>query len=176
LCYGDLHHRHTIEPEDMAILVDIANTAVSRVKRSIEWVHMPVPKDKETAGYFMPLQQLSIGSACLYLGLVHADDEEGTRRRIAAAQSVGIKDFGVATECGMGRTPREQLESILQISRDVTKPAEVSQEDVTPKKRSKRSWLLALPRTCQVKLCGPFSSSREMAADSSDTNGKVLQR
>jgi hypothetical protein len=175
LCYGDLHHRHTIEPEDMAILVDIANTAVSRVKRSIEWVHMPVPKDKESAGYFKPLQQLSIGNARLYLGLVHADDEEGTRRRIAAAQSVGVKDFGVATECGMGRTPREQLESILQISRDVTKPAEVSPE-LTPKTRSKRSWLLALLRTCRVKLCGPFRFSGEMTPDSSDTNGKALQR
>lgn len=45
----------------------------------------------------------------------------GTRKRIKAAQAV-LPSFGVATECGMGRTPNEELDSILQISEAVTKP------------------------------------------------------
>lgn len=67
------------------------------------------------------MARLDIGTgAKLYLGLVHFNDEEGPRRRNRAAQIV-VKDFGVATECGIGRTPADQLlPNILQISRDVT--------------------------------------------------------
>jgi Fe2+ or Zn2+ uptake regulation protein len=70
------------------------------------------------------LKNLDIGhDRRLYLGLVHAHDLEGTKRRIEIARSVIQHDFGVATECGLGRTPREDVDSIFQILKEITVPA-----------------------------------------------------
>ncbi|KAJ5917010.1 hypothetical protein N7504_001025 [Penicillium tannophilum] len=84
---------------------------------------MPVPKNRDDTAYFEPLKRLKAGDRTkLYLGLVHPNDKEGTFRRLQAARDViPGRDFGVSTECGMGRTPKEELTSILQISKDVTK-------------------------------------------------------
>ncbi|KAL4860743.1 hypothetical protein BDV12DRAFT_181168 [Aspergillus spectabilis] len=125
LCYGDLGHKHFIEPEDLGLLVDFANGILERVskKRTVAWLHVPVPKERDDAAYLEPLNDLqSAEDTRLYLGVVHAYDEEGTRRRIKTAQSVVKRSFGVATECGMGRTPKEELDNILQISKDVSAP------------------------------------------------------
>jgi len=119
LCYGDIGHRHFIEPKDMAHLVDIANTIKSQAKRDITFLHMPVPKDRTDIEYFTPLKELELGTTELYLGLVHYNDLEGTRKRIAAAHTA-VEKFGVATECGMGRTPADHLDSILEISAAVS--------------------------------------------------------
>ncbi|KAE8151820.1 hypothetical protein BDV25DRAFT_128516 [Aspergillus avenaceus] len=120
LCYGDYQHRHFVEPTDLSLLVDLANQIATVSPRPLSWIHMPVPKSRHDRAYFDPLRHLDIGDTVhLYLGLVHPNDEEGTRRRISTAQSV-VQRFGVATECGMGRTPRAELDSILAISRNVT--------------------------------------------------------
>lgn len=122
LCYGDLFHKHFVEPEDLTLLVDLANDIVSRIGHSVSWIHVPVPKDRDDVAYFEPLKKLSIpASTKVYLGLVHANDEEGTRKRIKTAQSV-LPMFGVSTECGMGRTPKEELDSILRIFEAVSAP------------------------------------------------------
>lgn len=124
LCYGDLHHRHFIEPEDTGLLVDLANGIACRLQRPVNWLHLPVPRNREDTAYFEPLKNLDIGpDSRLYLGLVHAHDLEGTKRRIEIARSVIQHDFGVATECGLGRTPREDVDSIFQILKEVTIPA-----------------------------------------------------
>lgn len=126
LCYGDLRHKHFVEPADSGLLVRLANEIVRVIgegdKHTIEWIHMPVPRDRNDAAYFEPLKALDLRGARLYLGLVHANDEKGTRAKIHAARSVYRGDLGVATECGMGRTPPEELDSILTISEAVTKP------------------------------------------------------
>lgn len=83
---------------------------------------MPVPKDRNDAAYFAPLEELKLqDNTQLFLGLIHHADEDGTRRRVEAAEKV-VKKFGVATECGMGRTPPEELESILKICAAVSAP------------------------------------------------------
>ena len=123
LCYGDSEHRHFIEPADTSLLVEMATGIIQTVQQhhSIDWIHMPVPRDRTDTAYFAPLRNLRLpDSTKLYLGLVHAKDESGTLQRVHAAQASCDVDFGVATECGMGRTPPEELESILQISRAVT--------------------------------------------------------
>ncbi|KAA8641776.1 hypothetical protein EYZ11_007018 [Aspergillus tanneri] len=124
LCYGDFGGKHFIEPEDLGVLVEFANDIVKTVRpRAVDWVHMPVPKDRPDRAYFEPLNRLAVDEETrLVLGLVHFEDEEGTRRRIQAAQKATRKRFSVATECGMGRVPKEQLDSILRISKEVTKP------------------------------------------------------
>ncbi|KAL3459050.1 hypothetical protein BJX64DRAFT_208039 [Aspergillus heterothallicus] len=125
ICYADLGHKHFLQPEDLGLCVELANGILERLEpqRPVEWLHVPVPKDRDDAAYFEPLKRLTAAeSTRLFLGLVHANDEEGTRRRIDAAQSVLDRQFGVATECGMGRTPLEELDSILHISKVVTGP------------------------------------------------------
>jgi hypothetical protein len=119
LCYGDRGHRHFVEPKDMSNLVEIAAAILKGAKREITWFHMPVPKDRTDDEYFKPLESLDLGKTQLYLGVVHFDDLEGTKQRIKSAMATN-KKFGVGTECGMGRTPPEHLDSILDISRKVT--------------------------------------------------------
>jgi len=56
----------------------------------------------------------------LYLGLVHADGAESTRKRIATASKY-VGDFGISTECGIARcrTP-DLIRSLLQIHADAS--------------------------------------------------------
>ncbi|KAL3467201.1 hypothetical protein BJX64DRAFT_274188 [Aspergillus heterothallicus] len=129
-CYGNRDHKHFIEPETLGVAVEFANNIRDRLKWPIGWMHFPVPKDRDDAAYFEPLSRLELGlpveeKTRLYLGLVHANDEEGTKRRLQMA-SFFAKDFGVATECGLGRTPVAELDSILSISRDVSRPIELA--------------------------------------------------
>lgn len=124
LCYGDLGHRHWVEPEDTSLLVEMANALLDTVGKShqVEWIHLPVPRNRVDAPYFEPLNQLRLNSTRLFLGLVHAGDEAGTIERINIAHKTYPHDFGVATECGLGRTPRDEIDSILSISKAVTTP------------------------------------------------------
>lgn len=119
LCYGDMGHKHFVEPKDTALLCEVANAILEGVTRPVDWIHMPVPRSRVDGAYFAPLKKLELGKTELYLGLLHANDEEGTRDRIkAAAQS--IKPFGLATECGLGRSSQAELESIIEIAKTVT--------------------------------------------------------
>ncbi|KAI9716600.1 MAG: hypothetical protein M1828_007633 [Chrysothrix sp. TS-e1954] len=121
LCYGDIGHAHFVEPKDSSKLVDVANliAALPRLENRLSWIHMPVPRDRKDAAYFEPMKMMKLQEQTdLYLGLVHLEDLEGTRERIKAAKEVQA-DFGVATECGLGRSPREDLDSILCILREV---------------------------------------------------------
>ena len=115
LCYGDSGHKHFCEPADAGHLVAVANGVAARARRAIDWVHMPVPKERDDDAYFAPLAGLALkpGSE-LYLGLVHTTGGiAGTRRRIAAAEKV-VPEFGIATECGFGRRPPETIPALLQ--------------------------------------------------------------
>jgi hypothetical protein len=116
LCYGDFGHRHVIEPTDTELMVRLSNKLSERIGRSIQWVHMPVPRERSDDAYFAPLKQLRLRPETqLYLGLVHhTGGVAGTRKRIAAAEKV-IKDFGVATECGLGRRDPATLPDLLRI-------------------------------------------------------------
>ena len=122
LCYGDLGHKHFVQPKDMSKLVEIANRICAGASRPINWVHMPVPQDRKDDAYFTPLNGLKLhNETYVFLGLVHPHDEVGTRERIEVARKY-VKCFGVATECGMGRTPIEDTGSIFQILKQVSNP------------------------------------------------------
>lgn len=105
LCYGDLDAKHFIEPATLGKAVDLANLISNAVQRPIAWMHMPVPIDRSDDAFFAPLANLRLHAETeLFLGLVHLKDGiEGTRRRIDAARK-RASSFGVATECGMGRS------------------------------------------------------------------------
>ena len=66
-----------------------------------------------------PLQDLRLKPGMqLFLGLLHKyDGLAGARRRAAAAMLYFI-DFGVATECGMGRRPAADIPGLLDLHRE----------------------------------------------------------
>lgn len=119
-CYGDSNHRHVVEPTDMADMVAMANRLSQGMVRSIELIHMPVPRNRADDGYFAPLKGLDLKQGTtLCLGLVHhTDGVEGTRRRLAAAERV-VQDFSIATECGFGRRRVETIDELLRIHAEV---------------------------------------------------------
>jgi len=123
LCYGDYQHSHFKQPVDAANLVEVANAVSAALKRPINWLHLPVPRDRSDDAYFTPLQNLKLRPETeLYLGLVHfTDGVVGTRQRIVAAQRV-IPEFGVATECGLGRRPPETIPDLLRLHAEVASP------------------------------------------------------
>lgn len=115
-CYGDMNHKHSLEPPHMGVMVDLANDLARALPRSIDFIHMPVPRGRDDDAYFAPLSRLVLRPRSeLYLGLVHfTDGHPGTRRRIAAASRVR-PDFGIATECGFGRRQPETVRRLLEI-------------------------------------------------------------
>ena len=118
-CYGDLAHRHLIEPENLALSVRMANLAIARSKRRVDWVHMPVPIARRDDAYFAPLRELRNGDTDVFLGLLHLHDgTEGSLTRARAARRY-LSRFGVATECGLGRRQPETLAEVLRIHREV---------------------------------------------------------
>jgi hypothetical protein len=115
-CYGDNKHKHSIEPQDMSHLVNFANALSAGAGRSIELIHMPVPRGRSDDAYFQPLKNLKLRpETALALGLVHRTDGlEGTRRRIAAAEKY-VKGFLIGTECGFGRREPSTIPKLLEI-------------------------------------------------------------
>lgn len=116
LCYGSAGNKHWKEPDDLRMCVRVANALVSRLERSIDWLHMPVPIERDDDAYFRPLNGARWSAdTSLYLGLVHAGDGvEGTCKRIrVATQYHG--EFGISTECGLGRLDAGDVAAILKL-------------------------------------------------------------
>lgn len=123
LCYGDSGGRHFKEPEDTSKLVSVANGIVRGLTRPLDWLHLPVPKERADEKYYEALAGLKLQPGTeLYLGLVHTTDGvEGTQKRIAAARKYAAF-FGVATECGCGRRKPETLAELMRVHRMVSEP------------------------------------------------------
>ena len=122
-CYGDIDHKHFKDPEDLAVVTDLAIAVTQEAKRPLNFVHLQVPKHRDDAAYFKPWERFESvrGDTEVYLGLVHPDDPEGTLRRIEAASTV-MENFGVAGECGFGRSQTAEAESIMAIAAAVSVP------------------------------------------------------
>lgn len=123
LCYGDAGHQHFVEPSDTGNLAWAAQTLLEQVNRPVNWIHLPVPKQRDDDAYFEALGSVEIPDETeLYLGLVHVTGGEGeTRRRIATA-SRHVPRFGIATECGFGRRPRVQIPALLDQHAALSEP------------------------------------------------------
>ncbi len=120
LCYGDLHHKHFKDPEDLLASVKMANAAHEESIRPIDFVHMSVPRHRSDDAYFEPLGDLDIGDTAIYAGLVHhTDGVAGTLKRLETFKRHFDGPTGLATECGIGRRPNEQIEDLLAIHRHV---------------------------------------------------------
>src|SRR5205085_2244636 len=60
LCYGDEGHHHFKQPTDTSIMLELANALSGTISRPINWLHMPVPRDRSDDAYFAPLRNLTL--------------------------------------------------------------------------------------------------------------------
>ena len=124
LCYGSPADEHLVMPRDMDVMVTMANGVRRTLRRRIDFLHMPVPKDRVDAGYFAPLRALTgFTDTTLYLGLIHYADRDGDAARIKAAREFA-PIFGVASECGWGRTDPQRVPGLLESHRLALKEIE----------------------------------------------------
>jgi hypothetical protein len=126
LCYGDYGHQHFKQPESLALQVELVNAVVSAATRPVNWFSFTVPQSRADDGYFAPLAELRVGPETeLYFALVpyYPDDQtaatadEQTRLIDAhlAASPTGTRDWGICTECGMGRVARGDVPKLLDV-------------------------------------------------------------
>lgn len=98
-------------------MVEILNGVLPQLRRTVDFVHMPVPEDRTDDAYFASLKNLTVADETkIYLGLLHYDDHENDLRRAKAASKV-LSKFGVATECGWGRTDPERVPGLISAHR-----------------------------------------------------------
>jgi hypothetical protein len=118
LCYGSPADTHLVMLKDARILAELADAIVSGVGRKVDFLHVPVPRARDDREYFAPFAALRLQDwVQLYLGLLHYDDADGDRRRIDAARRVVDVPFGVATDCGWGRTDPARVDGLLDSHR-----------------------------------------------------------
>ncbi|EXJ69118.1 uncharacterized protein A1O5_08053 [Cladophialophora psammophila CBS 110553] len=148
-CYGDSGHKHFIEPRDMGTMVRAAKAILPCLNHKVDYIHMPVPKERDDAAHFAPLRELlpllRAHGTLLYLGLVREGDEEGTKRRLETARiiidadpigtstsvssstaddstSEPVVTWGIATECGMGRMKSDDVPGTLELMKKLVRP------------------------------------------------------
>jgi len=117
LCYGSPADEHMVLPKDAGIMVEMVNRICARVKRSIQFFHMPVIENRTDDAYFEPFKNLKLKPGTeLYLGLVFPNDDEGNAARLAAARKF-VKVDGIGSECGWARGEPSRLPKILDAHR-----------------------------------------------------------
>jgi len=105
-------------PADAGVLAELTRAIVAAARRPLDFIHLPVPRERDDAAYFAPLRGLRLPERTrLYLGLLHHDDAEGDRRRMDTARAAVGEGFGVATECGWGRGDPARLDGLLESHR-----------------------------------------------------------
>lgn len=121
LCYGDVEEHHFVQPEDAGTLAAVARGVLEAAPRRVDWIHLPVPIERDDAAFFAPLHGFEWGSTTPFLGLVHHEDGAAGALRRAAAASGAVPWFGVATECGFGRGPAERTVPLLELHRELAR-------------------------------------------------------
>jgi hypothetical protein len=125
LCYGTFPEWPMYEPQDMAVVVNMANFALAESGRPVDWLHLAGPRylRSEDERFFAPLADLRAPSTRVYLGIVlPIDSIPGLKRRQATASKF-LDEFGVAMYCGFGRQPgrdgmqtmREHRDAVLSL-------------------------------------------------------------
>jgi hypothetical protein len=126
LCYGDYGHQHFKQPESLQMQVDLVNAVTSATQHPLNFVSFTVPQGRNDIAYFQPLGDLRTGLETeLYFALVpyHPDDQApGTTAEqighIDAAlinSAAGARDWGICTECGMGRVDASDVPRLLDL-------------------------------------------------------------
>ena len=119
-CYGTWGGWPMTEMPNLELCVRLSNEAVKRIKRHVDYVHMPVVPNPDDA-FLAPLRNLNIGDTRVFLGLVHPQDGlEGAQRRIDLAKKY-LTDFGIGAVCGFGRENPRELGNILDVHKEAAR-------------------------------------------------------
>jgi methionine synthase II (cobalamin-independent) len=130
LCYGDYGHQHFKQPESLELQVQVVNAVVSAARRPVNWFSFTVPQAQRDQSFFAPLRDLQVGPETeLYFALVpyYPDNQpEGTTAEqvelidayLAESASPG-RDWGICTECGMGRVAADDVPTLLDLHREI---------------------------------------------------------
>jgi hypothetical protein len=130
LCYGDYGHQHFKQPESLELQVRVLNAVTAAAGRTVSFASFTVPQYQQDENYFAPLAGLAAGPDTeLNFGIMPyhpADQAPGTTedqvRLIDAALAAspgGSRDWGVTTECGMGRVARDEIAHLLDLHRKI---------------------------------------------------------
>jgi hypothetical protein len=104
--------RH-VYPRDASVIVTVANGLSRHVSRRIDAFQAATVTSWNKLAHWQPLANLAIEPGTeFYLGLVHAEDGAAGARYRAALASKFLPDFGLSTECGLGRHSHEQLDQV----------------------------------------------------------------
>jgi hypothetical protein len=105
--------------------VDVVNAVVAGASRPLNWASFTVPQARDDAAYFAPLSSLAAGRETeLYFALVpyHPDDQaEGTTATQIEHVDAALagREWGICTECGMGRAHAEDIPRLLDLHREI---------------------------------------------------------
>jgi hypothetical protein len=130
LCYGDYGHQHFKQPESLALQVRVLTAVTAAAGRPVSFVSFTVPQYQREESYFAPLAGLAADPGVeLNFALVPyhpAEQAPGTTgdqvRLIDAALAAspgGGRDWGICTECGMGRAGRDEIPALLDLHRQI---------------------------------------------------------
>ena len=130
LLHGDYGHQHFMQPVSLALQVRVVNAVTATAGRPVSFVSFTVPQYQREESYFAPLAGLTAGPDTeLNFALVPyhpAEQAAGTTgdqvRLIDAALAAspgGRRDWGICTECGMGRVDRDDVPALLDLHREI---------------------------------------------------------
>jgi hypothetical protein len=130
MCYGDYGHQHFMQPASVALQVRVLNAVTAAAGRPVSFVSFTVPQYQRDEAYFAPLSGLAADPGTeLNFALVPyhpAEQAEGTTgdqvRLIDAALAAspgGRREWGVCTECGMGRVSQDDIPALLDLHRQI---------------------------------------------------------
>ena len=130
LCYGDYGHQHLAEPASLAMQVRVLDKVTGGAPRAVSFTSFTVPQYQRDPAYFSPLRDLRTGGQTeLYFSLVPyhpADQQRGTTGKqirlidsFLAESAAGPRQWGICTECGMGRAEREDVPGLLDLHRRI---------------------------------------------------------
>lgn len=110
LCFGTFGGWPRFAPDDLGRTVELANAITAAVARDIDWFHLPALDTTEDA-FYAPLAELDIGSAQVYLGLVHSMESFSARYKVAKKH---LPEFGMGAYCGLGRLQPGDVEGCFK--------------------------------------------------------------
>jgi hypothetical protein len=169
LCYGDYGHHHFKQPESLALQVRVLNAVTAVAGRTVSFVSFTVPQYQRGEGYFAPLAGLAAGPDTeLNFALVpyHPGEQapgttEAQVRLIDAALAAspgGSRDWGVSTECGMGRAGREEILGLLDMHRQIVAGRLVQRLHAVVRAPSTSRTPFPLPRDIHLTVGVPAES------------------